>query len=40
MRQRMPDSFEIAQTFGKAFLLLVVLVPLGIAVACLIVSLS
>jgi hypothetical protein len=33
----MPDSFEIAQTFGKCFVLLIFLIPAGIAVAALIV---
>lgn len=37
--ERMPDSFEIAKTFGKAFFLLVFLIPAGIALAALIVRL-
>jgi hypothetical protein len=37
---RMLDEFEFAKVFGKAFFLLVFLVPAGIAVAALIVSLS
>jgi hypothetical protein len=36
---RMLDEFEAARVFGKAFFFLVILIPVGIAVAALIVNL-
>jgi len=36
---RMLDEFEAAKVFGKAAFLLIFLIPVGIAVAALIVSL-
>jgi hypothetical protein len=36
----MIDDFEMCKIFGKAFFFLVFLIPVGIAVAALIVSLS
>lgn len=36
---RMPDEFELAKIFGRAFFMLVFLIPAGIALAVLIVSL-
>jgi len=35
---RIPDEFEFAKIFGRAFFMLVFLVPAGIALAVLIVS--
>jgi len=39
MRNNVPDVWDVSKTFAKAAFFLVVLIPVGIAVAALIVSL-